>query len=110
MGRVAARQPVRDAGERLTEKRKGRLGAVQAARPAAERAGIGHTVRVFERRRCLFRGAVLHKAPPQRPTASQQAVMSAGKRKPPQETEGISKTGAATTTDANPIMAFVVRL
>src|SRR5260370_11511853 len=110
IGRITTRQPVSHAGERLVEKGKGRLGAVQAARPAAERAGIGHTVRVFERRRCLFPGAVLHKAPPQRPTASQQAVMRVGKRKPRQEGEGLSTTGAATATDANPVVVFIVRL
>jgi hypothetical protein len=75
IGGIAARQPVSHAGERLAEKGKGRLGAVQAVGPAAQCGRIGHTVRIFERRRCLFPGAVLHKAPPQRLTASQQTVL-----------------------------------
>jgi hypothetical protein len=110
IGRVAVRQPVRDAGERLTEKRKGRLRAVQAARPAAERGGIGHAVRVLERRSCLFPGTMLHTAPPQRLTASQQAVMGVRERKQGQESEGLPATGAATATDANPVVMLIVCL
>jgi hypothetical protein len=75
IGRITARQPLSHAGERLAEKGKSRLGAVQAARPATKRGGIGHTVRVFERRSRFFPGAVLRKAPPQRLTASQQTVL-----------------------------------
>jgi len=36
--------------------------------------------------------------------------MRVGKRKPRQEGEGLSATGAATATDANPVVVFIVRL
>src|SRR6266481_1842841 len=75
IGLITARQPWSHASERLAEKGKGRLGAVQAARPATKRGGIRHAVRVFECRSRFFPGAVLHKAPPQRLTASQQTVL-----------------------------------
>jgi hypothetical protein len=75
IGRITARQPLSHASERLAEKGKGRLGAVQAARPATKRGGIRDAVRVFEYRSRFFSGAVLHKAPPQRLTASQQTVL-----------------------------------
>lgn len=63
IGLISARQPVRHAGEGLAEKRKRRLGTVQAARPATDRGGIGHAIRVFELRPCLFPTTVLHKTP-----------------------------------------------
>src|SRR6266568_655416 len=75
IGRITARPPLSHASECLAEKGKGRLRTVQAARPATKRGGIRHAVRVFERRSRFFPGAVLHKAPPQRLTASQQTVL-----------------------------------
>ena len=75
IGGIAARPPLSHASERLAEKGKGRLVAVQAVGPAARCGRIGHTVRVFERRSRFFPGAALHKAPPQRLTASQQTVL-----------------------------------
>src|SRR6266853_6183516 len=75
IGLITARQPWSHASERWAEKGKGRLGAVQAARPATKRGGIRHAVRVFERRRRFFPRAVLHQAPPQRLKASQQTVL-----------------------------------
>ena len=78
--------------------------------PATERAGIGHAVRVFERRSRFFPGAVLHKAPPQCLTARQQTVMGVRERKQRQEGEGLSATVAATAPDLDPIMVFIVRL
>src|SRR5438034_6949248 len=56
IGRITARPPWSHASERLAEKGKGRLGAVQAARPATKRGGIRHAVRVFERRSRFFPG------------------------------------------------------
>ena len=78
--------------------------------PAAERGGIGHSVRVFERRRRLFPGAVLHSTPPPCLTTCQQAVVCVRERKPRQECEGLPATGAATATDANPVVMRIVRL
>ena len=60
--RITRCQPVSDAHERLVEKRKSRLGAVHSVGPAAKRGGIGHPIRIFERRRGLFPRTMLHKA------------------------------------------------
>jgi len=78
--------------------------------PAAERGGIGQAIRVFERRRRLFPGAVLDKAPLQGLTTSQQAVVRIRKRKRRQEGEGLPATGAETTTDPDPVVMLIVRL
>ena len=91
-------------------KGKPRLGAIQADRPTSERGGIGHAVRVFERRHGLFPGVVLHKTPLQRLATSQQTVMGVRQRKPRQEGEGLPATGAAAAADANPVVMLVVCL
>ena len=78
--------------------------------PAAERGGIGHSVRVFERRRRLFPGAVLHSTPPPCLATCQQAVVCVRERKPRQEGEGLPASGAATATDANPVVMLIVSL
>jgi hypothetical protein len=78
--------------------------------PAAERGGIGHLIGVFERRRRLFPGAVLHSTPPPGLTTCQQAVAGVRERKPRQEGEGLPATGAAAATDANPVVMRIVRL
>jgi hypothetical protein len=99
-----------DAGEGLAQKGSRWLRGVQAVGPAAERGGIGHAVRVFERRRRLFPGAVLHCTPPPCLTTCQQAVAGVRERKPRQEGEGLPATGAATATDANPVVMLIVSL
>ena len=86
------------------------MGGVQAARPATERARVRHAIRVFERRRRLFPGAVLHKAPLQGLATSQQAVVGVRERKPRQEGEGLPAIGAATAPDPNPAVILIVRL
>jgi hypothetical protein len=98
------------ADERLGEKSKPRLGAVQATRPTAQRGGIGQPVWIFERRRGLFPGVVLFKAPPQCLATSQQAVMGVRERKPRQESERLLTTGTAAAADANPVVMLVVSL
>jgi hypothetical protein len=108
--RITGYQPVSDADERLAEKRKSRLGAVQSVGPAAKRGRIGHTIRVFERRRGFFPGIVLHKAPSQCLTARQQTVMGVRERKQREEGEGLPATGAATATDPDPVVVFIVGL
>ena len=99
-----------NAGERLAEKRKSRLGAVQSVSPAAKRGSIGHAVGVFECRRRLLPGTMLHKAPPQCLTARQQTVMGVRERKQREEGEGLPATGAATATDPDPVVVFIVGL
>jgi hypothetical protein len=58
----------------------------------------------------LFPRAVLRHAPPAGLTTSQQAVARVRERKPRQEGEGLPATGAATATDANPVVMRIVRL
>ena len=110
IGRVTRDQPAGNVGERLVEKRKSRLGVVQPAGPATKRGSIGHAVGIFERRRRLLPGTMLHKAPPQSLTARQQTVMGVRERKQRQEGEGLSATVAATAPDLDPIMVYIVRL
>ena len=110
IGRITARQPVSHADERLAEKGKGRLGAVQAVGPAAKCGRIGHTIGVFERRCGLLPGAVLHKAPLQCFSARQHTVVRVRERKQRQEGEGPLATRTATTTNANPIVMLIMRL
>jgi len=62
IGRITWRQPLSDAKERLAEKRKSRLGAIQALGPTAERRGIGQVVRVFKRRTRFFPRTMLQEA------------------------------------------------
>ena len=78
--------------------------------PATERGRIGHPIGVFERRRRLFPRAALHHVPPAGLTTSQQAVARVRERKPRQEGEGLPPTGAATATDANPVVMRIVHL
>jgi hypothetical protein len=103
-------QPMTDAGEGLTQKGSRWLGGIQAMGPATERGGIGHPIRVFERGPRLFPGAVFHNTPPPCLTTSQQAVLRVRERKPRQEGEGLPATGAATATDANPVVMLIVSL
>ena len=110
IGRIATRQPVSHAGERLVEKGKCRLGAVQAVGPAAKCGRIGHAIRICERGRRLFPGAVLHQAPPQCLTARQQTVVRVRERKQRQEGKGSLATGAAAATNVNPIVTLIMRL
>jgi hypothetical protein len=100
---------VSDAGERLAEKGKGRLGAVQSVGPAAERGRIGHAIRVFERRHRLLPRTMLHKAPPQSLTARQQTVVGVRERKQWKKSESLPATCAVTPTDPNPVMMRMVR-
>ncbi len=78
--------------------------------PATERRRIGRPIRVLQRRRRLFPGTVLYKAPPQCLTANQQTVLSVRGRKQRQEGEGLPATGTATAPNPDPIVVFVMRL
>ncbi|HEY6372043.1 MAG TPA: hypothetical protein VIX37_15815 [Candidatus Sulfotelmatobacter sp.] len=53
---------------------------------------------------------MLHKAPPQCLTVRQQTVVRVRERKQREEGEGLAATGAATTTNANPVVMLIVRL
>jgi hypothetical protein len=85
-------------------------GHTQGAIQALASASSGNTLAVNGATFSLFPGAVLRKAPPQRLTASQQTVVRVRKRKWRQEGEGFPATGAATATDANPVVMLIVCL
>ena len=108
--RITRCQPVSDAGERLAEKGKSRLGTVQSVGPAAKRGRIGHAVRVFERRHRLLPRTMLHKAPPQSLTARQQTVVGVRERKRWKKSEGLPAAVAVAPTDPNPVVMRIVRL
>jgi len=98
------------AGERLVPKGSRWLGAVEAARPAAEGGGIGHSIGILERGRRLLPGAVLHKVSSERLTAGQQAVVGVGERERGKEGEGLSASMAKAAPDPNPVVMFIVCL
>jgi len=101
---------VSDANERLAEKRRSRLGAIQPLGPAAERGGIGYAVRVFKRRSRFFPRTMLHKAALQCLRARQQTVVRVRERKQRKKGEGLSATRAATAADPDPVVILVVCL
>ena len=94
----------------MAPKRSRRLGAVQAARPAAEGGGIGHPIGVFQRRRRLFPRAVLHKVSPKRLRTGQQAVVGIREREQGKQSEALPASGAKAASDPNPVVMFIVRL
>ena len=53
---------------------------------------------------------MLHKAPPQCLTARQQTVVRVGERKQRKKSEGLPAAGAATATDADPVVMLIVGL
>jgi hypothetical protein len=67
-------------------------------------------MRVFERGRRLFPGAVLLKAPPQGLATSQQAVVGVRERKRREESESLAATGAVAAPDPDPVVMLIVRL
>jgi hypothetical protein len=82
---------------------KCRLGAVHAVGQAAKCGRIGDAIRICERRRCLFPGAVLQQAPPQCLAARQQTLVR-------QEGRGSLATGAAAATNVCPIVMLIMLL
>jgi hypothetical protein len=83
----------------------------KAVRPQRRNVeGSGVRFGSLQRKRRLFPGTVLYKSPPQCLTARQQTVVRVRERKQREKGEGFSATGAATATDANPVVVFIVRL
>jgi hypothetical protein len=78
--------------------------------PAAKRGRIRHAVRVFERRRGLLPGTMLHKVPPQCLAAGQQAIVCVRKRKQRKEGEGLPAARTTTAANPDPVMMLIVRL
>ena len=110
IGLITAPQPVNEAGKRLPQKGKCRLRGIQVARPAADCGGIRHTIAILERRRGLFPGAVLPKAPLQCLHPGQQAVMRVRQRKERKEGEALTATKTVTATYPDPVVMFIMRL
>jgi hypothetical protein len=107
-----------DRGASANERRERVFGAgrnepvarVRAVGPAAEGGGIGDTIRVFERRRRLFPGAVLLKAPPQCLATSQQAIVGVREGKRRQKGECLAAPPAVTATDWDPVVMLIMCL
>ena len=97
-------------GKRLAPKGSGRLGTVQAARPAAEGGGIGHPIGVLQRGRRLFPRTALQKAPSECLSSSQQAVVGVGEGEQGKQGEGLPTTLAKTASDPNRVVILIVRL
>jgi len=98
------------AGERLAPKGSGRLGAVHATRPTTDCGGIGHPIRVLQRRCRLFPRTVLQKVSAECLSASQQAVVGVGERERGKQGESSPATKAMAASDPNPVVMFIVRL
>jgi hypothetical protein len=107
---IVACQPMSGASECLAQEGTSRVRRVQAVGPATEGGGIGKAIRVFERGRCLFPGAVLNETPLQDLTTRQQTVVRIRERKRREEGKGRSATGAATAPDLDPVVMLIVRL
>jgi hypothetical protein len=98
------------AGERLAPKGSYRSRVVYAGGPAAESGCIRNTIRVLQRGRGVFPRTVFCKAPPERLSASQQAVMGIRERERREEGECPSTKRAKPTSDFNPVVVLIVRL
>jgi hypothetical protein len=98
------------AGDRLALKGSCRLGAVHATRPATDCGGIGHPIRILQRRCRLFPRTVLQEVSAERLSASQQAVVRVGGREQGKQGEGLSAPRAKAAPNPNPVVMFIVRL
>ena len=96
--------------QRLAQERKRGLGTVQAAKPAAQRGGIGYPIGVLDGGRCRFPAAALHKTPAQRLTSSQQAVVGVRKGEAGKERKRFPAIVTETATDLNPVMLPIMGL
>jgi hypothetical protein len=108
--RVTGLQPMSNPGYRLVEKGNGRLGVIQANRPAPDSGGIGQAIGVFKLRHCLFPRTLLHYALEQCLAVREQTVVRVRKRKHRQEGKGSPALGAAATANLDPVVMLVMRL
>jgi len=107
---TGAFHPGKNPGQRHAQKRGCRFQQLRPIRPAPDSGWIGHTIRIQKLGRCRFPAAMLHKAPPERLTTSQQTVVRVGERKQWQKGKSLLATGAITALDLNPVVMFIVRL
>ena len=91
---------------------KGKRGprAIQTAKPAAERGGIGHALGIFDRGRRSFQRTAFQEATPQCLAASDQAVVGVREREGRQEGEGLVARFATAAPHPNPIVILVMSL
>jgi hypothetical protein len=83
---------------------------MQAAKPAAQRGGIGHTMGIFDCRRRRFPGAAFHQTPVQRLHASRQTVVRVREGEGRKQGEGFPAVVTQTAAYLNPVMLFIVSL
>ena len=94
----------------VAQKRKGRPGRIQTAEPSAQRGGIRHAIRIFDRGSGSFTGVTFQEIPSQCLAAGDQAVVAIRRRERWQEGERRFTPIAIAAADRNPVMIFVVSL
>ena len=109
-GLLAAGYPLRHSLQHEVQKREGGPRRIQVVEPAAHSGGVGNAIGIFERRRCVFPRALLHKTPPQRLTTRDQTVMGVRQGEGWQETKNYAaqRTDAAAVPD--PIVTLIMGL
>jgi len=95
---------------RPAQTRKRRLRRVQTPEPSAQRGGIGHAIRIFDRGRRSFPTTALYEIAAQRLATCDQAVMAVGRREWRQEGKRLSASVADTAANPDPIMLFIMSL
>ncbi len=95
---------------RPAQTRKRWLRRVPSPEPTAQRGGIGHAIRIFDRGRRGFPTTALYEIAAQRLAACDQAVMAVGRREWRQEGKRLSASAAETAANPDPIMVFIMRL
>jgi hypothetical protein len=78
--------------------------------PSAQRGGIRHAIRIFDRGSGSFPGVTFQEIPSQCLAAGDQAVVAIGRRERRQEGERLLTPIAIAAADRNPVMIFVVGL
>jgi len=96
--------------DRLAQTRKWRLGRIQLAEPAAQGGGVGHAIRVFDRRRRRFPGKAFQEIALQRLAAGDEAVMTVRRRERRQEGERLAAAVAKPAANPDPIVLFIMSL
>jgi hypothetical protein len=78
--------------------------------PSAQCGGIGHPIRILDRRRRGFPTAALYEIASQRVAARDQTVMAVGRGEWRQESERLAAQTAETAANPDPIMVCIMSL
>src|SRR5215831_9235697 len=105
-----ALEPLAHRLDRAPQNRKRGPRGIQAAKPAAERGGIGHALGIFDHRRRRFQRTAFQETTPQRLAASDQAVVGVRERERRQEGERLVARSADAAPHPNPIVFWVMSL